>query len=182
MVHIVNYLKISGPEEQKNVVETLAKLLTEFFEDSEKKGSVLNAGTIITAWEEKVFKNVAIQITPFSVPYLIAYDHPLLLKRWRKIYFSLSPEPAQFWKLDCTENSSRMRRKLKKKHCILIPREDKLKEIQPQENNSNSIKILANSKPIQKNVREELIIADGISQSFLNFKVFFFLKNLFIFY
>lgn len=118
-----------------------------------------------------------------SIPKLITYTNLSVANKWKKIYRSLDrdPEGNGYWKLDLTENTKRMRRRLSRFHHHQREHIGCAKANNADVSSTNAEDILANNFiPEARNIfyesqkhatKKELRICQGIVLSFLNYKV-----------
>lgn len=117
---IINYLRESLAQgiEQTDVLKAFSGSLSQYFEKTEKKSNSLeNSAYYINLWENHTGKPSSGFVKALSIPFFIAYGRRTVEKQWTTIIRSLDRDEQNLrWKLDKTENSQRMRRRLKRKH------------------------------------------------------------------
>lgn len=158
--------------ERKDIFEILGKLLNQYFDQSDYLVSYTN---IFKNWNSHVPKSPSNLIQYISVPYLVAYDAILIRKKWKQILRFLHPNTVNTWKLDNTENSNRMRRRLKQQFSNPV-------QITSQNSQTTSdINPFREKENLRKNIREELTVAQGIIETFSSKVIFLFTSFIYFF-
>lgn len=181
---IIQYLRGTESEEQYQCVELLGGLLIAYFEKHNIKLEPLTtAKEFIECWDLHPMRPTPNFLRQPSIPLFLAYSKPSIQKKLDELLYSLDPyddlpDSEIKWKLDKSENSDRMRRRLKRFHnapthagCAKEYKErdkdSKLLEKRPE-------KVQATTPD---NPQGDVIVtlAPGISISYENLKVFCFM-------
>ncbi len=114
---IILALRESSPEEQLHYIEVFGASICHFFEKTLDNPS---AADIIQWWDNHSLRPTPNYIKWPTIPLWIAYSKLDIIKKMRDLFYALDPyeedvsEEELMWKLDKTENSNRMRRRLKR--------------------------------------------------------------------